>query len=55
MEDRWFGSVFQIPEATDENDFEVAMVVLRGETHTDKDEEERSACVGAYRGMRDAR
>ena len=28
--DRWFGSAFQIFEATDENDLEVAMVVLRG-------------------------
>ena len=42
-------------EATDENDFEVAMVVLHGETHIDNDEEERSARVGTYRGMRDAR
>ena len=31
MDDRWFGSTFQIPEATDEIDLEVAMVVLRGE------------------------
>ena len=31
------------------------MVVLRGGTHIDKDEEERSARVGTYRGMRDAR
>ena len=30
MEDRWFGSAFQIYEATDENDLEAAMVVLRG-------------------------
>ena len=48
MEDRRFGSAFQIFEATDENDLEVAMVVLRGGTHID---EERSARVG----MRDAR
>ena len=27
MEDRWFGSAFQIFEATDENDLEAAMVV----------------------------
>ena len=33
------------------------MVALRGGTHIDKDEEERSARVGIhiYRGMRDAR
>ena len=29
MEDRWFGNEFQILGATDENDLEVAMVVLR--------------------------
>ena len=42
-------------EATDENDLEVAMVVLRGGTHIDNDEEERSARVSTYRGMREAR
>ena len=31
------------------------MVALRGGTHIDKDEEERSARVGTYRGMSDAR
>ena len=31
MEDRWFGNTFQIFEATDENDLEVAMVVYVGE------------------------
>ena len=58
MDDRWFGNEFQIFEATDENDLEVAMVVLRGGTHNiiiDKDEEERSARAGTYLGMRDAR
>ena len=35
-------------EATDENDLEITMVVLRGGTHIDNDEEERSACVGTY-------
>ena len=54
-DDRWFGSAFQIPEATDENDLEAVMVVLRGGTHIDKDEKERSARTGTYRGMREAR
>ena len=36
MEDRWFGNEFQILGATDENDLEVAMVVLRGGTHNEK-------------------
>ena len=31
------------------------MVVLRGGTHIDTDEEERSACAGTYIGMRYAR
>ena len=42
-------------EATDENDLEFAMVVFCGGTHIDNDEEERSAHVGTYRGMRVAR
>ena len=55
MEDRWFGNVFIIFEVTDENDLEAAMVVLRGGTHIEKDEEERSARAGTYLGMRDER
>ena len=31
------------------------MVILRGGTHMEKDEEERSACAGTYLGMRDER
>ena len=54
MDDRCFSNAFHIFEATDTNDLEVAMVVLRGGTHIDKDEE-RSAHVNTYRGMRDAR
>ena len=55
MDYRWFGSAFQIPEATDDNDLEAAMVVLRLRTHIYTDEEERSARAGAYLGMREAR
>ena len=33
MDDIWFGKEFQTFEATYENDLEVAIVVLRGETH----------------------
>ena len=55
MEDRWLGNEFQILEATDENDLEAAMVVLRGGTHVEKDEEEWSARAGTYLGMRDER
>ena len=31
------------------------MVVLRGGTHIDKDEEERSVCAGTYLEKRDTR
>ena len=55
MDDRWFGNAFQIPESTDENDLEAAMVILRGGTQIDKDEEERSAHGGTYLRMRDTR
>ena len=40
MEDRWFGNEFQILGATDENDLEAAMVVLRGGTHIEKDKQD---------------
>jgi len=55
MDERWLGNEFQIFEATDENDFEVAMEVLRAGTHIDKNEEERSDRVGTYCGIRAAR
>ena len=42
-------------EARDETDLEIAMAILRGGTHIDNDEDERSARVGTYRGTRDAR
>ena len=32
MDERWFGNAFPMFEATDENDLEIAMVVLRGGT-----------------------
>ena len=55
MDDRWFGNAFQTFEAADENDLEVAMVVLRGGTHIEKDEEKRSIRAVTYLGMRDER
>ena len=55
MDERWLGNEFQIFEATDENDFEVTMEVLRAGTHIDKNEEERSDRVGTYCGIRAAR
>ena len=55
MDERWLGSAFLMFEATDVNDLEFAIVVLRGGTHIAKDEKERSARVGTYFDMRDAR
>ena len=46
---------YQMFETTDENDFEVAMVVSCGGTNIDEDEEEWSASIGTYRGMSEAR
>ena len=55
MDEKWPGSVFQNFAATEENDLEVAMEVLRKGTHLDKDEEDRSDRTGVYRGMSAAR
>ena len=51
MDVRWLDSVFQIFDATDENDLEAAMEVLCKGTHIDKDEEDRSDRIGVYCGM----
>ena len=48
-----FNQSIQIFEATDENDLEAAMVVLRGGTDIERHEEERSGRAGTYLGMRD--
>ena len=55
MDERKPGSEFQIFDATDEKDLEVAMEVLRNGTDIDRDEEDRSDRTGAYRGMSAAR
>ena len=47
MDERWPGSAFQIIRATDENDLEVAMEVLRKRTHIGKDDDDRSDRTGA--------
>ena len=46
--------IFQIYEATDENDLDFAIAVFRVGTHIDN-EEDRSDRVGTYRGIRAAR
>ena len=50
MKGRWHGSLFQIYEATDENDLDFAIAVFCVGTHIDKEEEDRSDCVGTYHG-----
>ena len=46
MEDRWFGiCIADMLEATDENDLEAAMVVLRGGTQIERHKEERSGRI----------
>ena len=55
MDERWDGSPFQLSEATDENDLDLAIAVFREGMHIDKEEEDRSDRVGTYRGTRAAR
>ena len=42
MNERWHGSLFQIYEATDENDLDFAIVVFRVGTEIDKEVEDRN-------------
>ena len=71
MDERWHGSLFQMSEATDEKDLDLAIAVFLEGTHIDKEEEEdhiltrkkkeaeeeedRSDRVGTYRGTRAVR
>ena len=50
MDERWPGSLFQTLEATDENDLDFAIPVLRLGTCRDNKEEDRNDRVGTYRG-----
>ena len=50
MDERW-----QVSEATDENDLDLAIAVFSEGMHIDKEEEDRSDCVGTYHGTRAAR
>ena len=55
MDERWHGNLFQVSEATDENDLDLAIAFFREGMHIDKEEEDRSDRVGTYRGTRAAR
>ena len=50
MDERWHGNLFQMSEATDEKDLDLAIAVFLEGTHIDKEEEDRSDRVGTYRG-----
>ena len=54
MDERWHGNLFQMSEATDEKDLDLAIAVFREGMHIDK-EEDRSDRVGTYRGTRAVR
>ena len=52
MDERWHGNLFQVSEATDENDLDLAIAVFCEGVQIDKEEEDRSDRVGTYRGRR---
>ena len=55
MDERWHGNLFQVSEATDEKDLDLAIAVIREGMDIDKEEEDRSDRVGTYRGTMAAR
>ena len=55
MDERWHGNLFQVSEATDEKDLDIAIAVLREGMDIDKEEDDRSDRVGTYRGTITAR
>ena len=54
MDKKWHDSLFQIYEATDENDSDFAIAVFCIGTHTDKEEKDSSDRGGIYPGIRAA-
>ena len=55
MDERWHGILFQVSEATDEKDLDLAIAVFLEGMDIDKEEEDRSDRVGTYRGTMAAR
>ena len=49
MDERWHGNLFQVFEATDEKDLDLAIAVFCEGMHIDKEEEDCSDRVGTYR------
>ena len=46
MDERWHGSLFQISDATDENDLNFDNADFRVGTHIDKEEEDQRDRIG---------
>ena len=55
MNERWHGKLFQVSEATDEKNLDLAIAVFRKGMHIDKKEKDCSDRLGTYRGTRAAR
>ena len=55
MDKRWHGNLFQVSEAADEKDLELAIAVFRKGMHMDKEEKDCSDRVSTYHGARAAR
>ena len=55
MDERWHGNLFQVSEAMDEKDLDLAIAVFRERMHIDKEEKDRSDRVGIHRGTRAVR
>ena len=55
MDDKLFGNAFQNLKQQMRKTWMLPWCILRGGTHIDKDEEEKSARDGTYRGIIDAR
>ena len=55
MDERWHDNLFQVSEATDEKDLDLAIAVFREGMNIDKEEEDSSDCVDTYRGTIAAR
>ena len=50
MDERWHGNLFQMSEATNEKNLDLAIAVFREWMHIDKEENDRSDRLGTYRG-----
>ena len=54
-DERWHGNLFQVSEAADEKDLDIAFAVFREGMNIDKEEKDHNDCVGTCRGTMAAR